>query len=194
MDLKERIYSVLIVSASEKFNIAISSLLSNAKYSPVSIVSSIAAAKRTFAEHSFDFIIINSPVSDDPGISFAIDTCQSKSTVTLLVVRAEIYDEIYARVVTHGVFALAKPASKSSFAAALSWMQSARERLRQSEKKSLSVEEKMEEIRLVNKAKWLLITHEQMSEPQAHRYIEKRAMDRCLSKRDIAREIIDLYP
>ena len=194
MDLKERVYSVLIVSASEKFNIAISSLLPNAKYSPVSIVSSIAAAKRTVAEQSFDYIIINSPVLEDPGINFAVDTCKSHSTVTLLVVRTEIYNEIYDRAVSHGVFTIAKPISKSYFALALSWMQSARERLRQNEKKSLSVEEKMEEIRLVNKAKWLLIMHEQMSEPQAHRYIEKRAMDRCLSKRDIAREIIDLYP
>mgnify|MGYP006955441789 CR=1 FL=1 len=36
---------------------------------------------------------------------------------------------------------------------ALGWMESPRERLRQFEKKSLSIEEKMDEIRLVNKAK-----------------------------------------
>ena len=36
---------------------------------------------------------------------------------------------------------------------AFSWLESAMERLRQFEKKSLSIEEKMAEIRLVNKAK-----------------------------------------
>ena len=72
-------------------------------------------------------------------------------------------------------------------------MSSARERLRKSEKKALSIEEKMEEIRLVNRAKWLLIDELKMSEPDAHRYIEKQAMDRCVSKREVAEEIIKTY-
>ena len=61
------------------------------------------------------------------------------------------------------------------------------------EKKTLSVEEKMEEIRIVNRAKWLLISELKMDEPQAHRYIEKQAMDRCISRKEIAEEIIRTY-
>ncbi len=41
-------------------------------------------------------------------------------------------------------------------------------------KNTLTIEEKMEEIRLVNRAKWLLIRELHMDEPQAHRYIESR--------------------
>ena len=76
---------------------------------------------------------------------------------------------------------------------ALQWMESARERLRKFEKKSVSIEEKMEEIRIVNKAKWLLIRELKMDEPEAHRYIEKQAMDRCVTRREIAAEIMKLY-
>ena len=72
-------------------------------------------------------------------------------------------------------------------------MSSARERLRKSEKKALSIEEKMEEIRIVNRAKWILIRELKLDEPEAHRYIEKQAMDRCISKRIIAEEIIKTY-
>ena len=54
------------------------------------------------------------------------------------------------------------------------------------ETKNLSVEEKMEEIRLVNRAKWILIEQLKMNEPDAHRHIEKQAMDRCVSKKEIA--------
>ena len=72
-------------------------------------------------------------------------------------------------------------------------MSSARERLRKSEKKALSIEEKMEEIRIVNRAKWLLIRELKLDEPEAHRYIEKQAMDRCISKRIVAEEIIKTY-
>lgn len=57
----------------------------------------------------------------------------------------------------------------------------------------MSIDEKMIEIRLVNKAKWLLISELSMSEPDAHHYIEKQAMDRCVTKRTIAEEIIKTY-
>ena len=72
-------------------------------------------------------------------------------------------------------------------------MSRARERLRKSEKKALSIEEKMEEIRIVNRAKWILIRELKLDEPEAHRYIEKQAMDRCISKRIVAEEIIKTY-
>ena len=51
----------------------------------------------------------------------------------------------------------------------------------------------MAEIRLVNRAKLILINELKMSEPDAHHYIEKQAMDRCVSKREIAEEIIKTY-
>ena len=57
-----------------------------------------------------------------------------------------------------------------------------RERLRGMEKKAVTLQEKMEEIRLVNRAKWLLIEELKMTEQEAHRYIEKQAMDRCVQR------------
>lgn len=144
-------------------------------------------------ERVYDYVIINSPLPDDTGTRFAIDTCKSKNTVVLLLVRAELHAEIYDQVAEHGVFTLSKPTSKPTMITALGWMSSARERLRKAEKKTLSIEEKMEEIRLVNRAKWLLISEIKMDEPGAHRYIEKQAMDRCISKREVAEEIIKTY-
>ena len=113
--------------------------------------------------------------------------------MVLLLVRNELYDEVFDKVSEHGVFMLSKPLSKQVIEIALDWMESARERLRRLEKKTLSVEEKMEEIRIVNRAKWLLISELKMDEPQAHRYIEKQAMDRCISRKEIAEEIIRTY-
>ena len=193
MSLKERVYSVLIVSAAEGFNDALSALLPTSKYSPTNFVSNISAAKRALAERAFDFVIINSPLPDDIGTRFAIDTGSSKETVVLLMVRAELQAEIYDKVAEHGVFVLPKPTSKPTMAIALSWLSSAREKLRKTEKKTLSIEEKIEEIRIVNRAKWILIRELKLDEPEAHRYIEKQAMDRCISKRIVAEEIIKTY-
>lgn len=193
MSLKERVYSVLVVSSSESFNAALPALLPESAFYPICLTSSISAAKRKIAEQSFDFLIINSPLPDESGTRLAIDICAQADTVVLLLVRAELHAEIYDKVAEHGVFTLPKPTSKSALATAFGWMASTRERLRKFEKKNMTVEEKMAEIRLVNRAKWLLINEIKMDEPNAHRYIEKQAMDRCVSKRTVAEEIIKTY-
>lgn len=190
MSLKERVYSVLVVSASNSFNDTISSLLPENTYDPVHYVANISAGKRLLSERAFDFVIINSPLPDDTGVRFAIDICNASVTVVLLVVRGELYAEINDKVNEHGVFTLSKPTSKSFMENALRWMIAARERLRKSEKKTLTIEEKMQEIRIVNKAKWVLISKQGMTEEDAHRYIEKTAMDRCIPKRTVAEEIL----
>lgn len=193
MNSKESVYSVLIVSSSDKFNSTILNFLPESKYIPIKIVPTVNSGKLAFTEREYDYVIINSPLSDDIGIRFAIDLCRSNETIVLFIVRSELHDEIYDKVFEYGVFTLSKPMSKSSIINALNWMASARERLQRQEKKTLSLEEKMKEIRFVNKAKWLLISELKMTEENAHRYIEKQAMDRCVTKRIIAEEIIRTY-
>ncbi len=153
----------------------------------------LSTATRLCAEHLFDFVIINSPLPDDAGIRFSIDLCHESPASVLLLIPADVHEQIRDKVVSHGVFTLAKPVTRSILSRALDWMASARERMRKTEKKALSIEEKMEEIRLVNRAKWLLIRELGMEEPEAHRYIEKEAMNRSLTKREIAKQIIRTY-
>ena len=181
------------MSSSEKFNSDTQSMLPEAVYSPVLFVTNISAAKRAKTQRHFDFIIVNSPLTDGFGTEFAIDCAEAKNTVVLQLVKAELYDEIYSKVSPCGVFTLPKPMSKQSMINALHWMITAKAKLERLESKAVSIEDKMQEIRLVNKAKWLLIDKEKMPEPDAHRYIEKEAMNRCVPKRTVADEIIKKY-
>ena len=193
MSLKERVYSVLVVSASERFSAALAEFLPEAVYSPVVTASSVSAGERAAAQRSFDFIFINSPLPDDPGLRFAMDCCGRRETVAVLFAAADQCDRVYDRVAERGVYVLPKPTPRGSMVRALGWMAATRERLRGLEKRARPIEEKMEEIRLVNRAKWLLISELKMTEPDAHRYITRQAMDRCISKREAAEEIIRLY-
>ena len=193
MELQERVYSVLIVSNSEKFQSALRSLLPESACSPIVTVASVGAAERARNNQDFDFVFVNSPLPDDAGIRFAIDCCRAGGTVVLLFAAAALYDSIQSRVEKHGVFVLPRPVPRDAILRGLNWMTAARERLRSYEKKVQPVEEKIEEIRLVNRAKWLLISELKMSEPDAHHYITRQAMDRCCSKRVVAEEVIRLY-
>ena len=157
MELQERVYSVLIVSASEKFQSGLRSLLAESAYSPIATAASVGAAERARTGQDFDFVFVNSPLPDDAGIRFAIDCCRAGGTVVLLFAAAALYDSIQSRVEKHGVFVLPRPVPRDAILRGLNWMTAARERLRSYEKKVQPVEEKMEEIRLVNRAKWLLI-------------------------------------
>ena len=193
MSLKEHVYSVLVVSASENFNENVISFLPEATYSPVTYVKSISEAQRKTAERFYDLLIINTPLPDDFGVKFAIDVSSSTLAVVLLFVRSDNYHDVYDKVCDFGVFTVRKPLPSQNVTQALDFIKATRERLRKMEKKTVSLEEKMMEIKIVNRAKWTLINSLNMSEEDAHRYIEKQAMDRCISKRQLAEEIIRSY-
>ena len=193
MSLAERVYSVLVVSASEKFNQALPEFFPIPTFSPLTIVSNISSAKRAVSERDYDLVIVNSPLPDDAGFLFAIDTGNSYNTVVMVLARSEQFFDAYDKLAEYGVFLVRKPVSRPVLQMASEWLVSARERIRRTEKKTLSIEEKMNEIRLVNRAKWLLISELKMTEPDAHRYIEKQAMDRCVPRRLVAEEIIKTY-
>ncbi len=188
----DRYYRVLLVSASEGLNRALGEMLPLTGGAEVTHAGSVSAAKRLLLAQSYDWVIVNSPLPDDAGIRFASDA-SSGGAVALLLAGAETAEQIGERVTGQGVFVLRKPNTREALRTALVWLGAARERLRKNETKTLSLEEKMAEIRVVNRAKWLLIRHKGLDEPAAHRLIEKQAMDRCVTRRAVAEEIVAQY-
>lgn len=193
MNFMERVYSVLVVSSSEKFNGSISGVLDGARFFPVKFVSSASSARRQMLENSFDIVVINTPLKDDFGISLALDVCEKSGSGVLMFVKAEHYDDVNSKVCISGVLTLPKPANSVMVSQSISLLCATRERLMRMEQKTASVEEKMAEIRLVNRAKLILIEQLKMTEKEAHRFIEKQAMDRCETRRSVAEKIITTY-
>ena len=187
------IYSVLVVSSNERFNRSISQLLPDNLYSPVVFTKTVASAKRTTDTEHFDLVIINSPLTDDKGISFAAEITSDKDCVALLLVSERSYERIIGSMIDSGVMLLQKPTSKTAIKQSLDFMRACHQRVKGLHKTAVTVEEKMEEIRLVNRAKWLLIENLRMTEPEAHRYIEKQSMDRCISRKEMAENILRSY-
>ena len=137
--------------------------------------------------------IINTPLPDEFGTRLALDICESTQSGVLLLVRAEQYPDVSARVGASGVMTLQKPTNPAIFSSTLRLLCATRERLRRMEQKTATLEEKMEEIRLVNRAKWILIDQLKMTENEAHKFIERQAMDRCVTRRTIAENILATY-
>lgn len=193
MEFTERRYSVLLVSSSPKFNESMLALLPENRFYPVAAVSDVSSARRCLLESKYDIVIINAPLPDDFGTRLALNICDNSGTAVLLFVKAEHYPDINGRVSPFGVLVLPKPATSQAVSQSLQLLCGTRERLRRMEQKTASIEEKMEEIRIINRAKLLLMEQLKMTEKEAHRFIEKQAMDRCVTRITIAQSILSTY-
>lgn len=192
MDRIEQTYSVLTVSAADKFSASLHTLLPEGQYDPVRAVRDAASARRLLLEQSFDIVIVivNAPLPDEFGTQLALELSETSGAGVLLLVKAEQYPELSARLTPNGILTLQKPTTPQLLTQTLQLLCGTRERLRRMEQKTASFEEKMAEIRLVNRAKCLLIERKAMTEQEAHRWIEKQAMDRCVSRKIIAEQIL----
>ena len=193
MEFTERRYSVLLVSSSPKFNESMLALLPESRFYPVTAVSDVSIARRRLLENKYDIVIINAPLPDDFGTRLALYICENSGAGVLLLVKAEHYPDINGRVSPFGVLVLPKPTTSQAVSQSLQLLCGTRERLRRMEQKTASIEEKMEEIRIINRAKLLLMEQLKMTEKEAHRFIEKQAMDRCVTRITIAQSILSTY-
>ena len=156
-------------------------------------VRSVGEARRTLVNAAFDLILVNAPLPDGMGIDFAMEACAESDAGVLLLIKSELYEETYYKVLPAGVITLPKPTSTQMVSQSLRVLCAIRERMRGMRQHQATVEEKIEELRLVNRAKWLLIECLHMTEPDAHRYITRQAMEQRTGKREIAESIIRTY-
>ena len=190
---KEEKYSVLLASSNEKFDQMLLSLLPTDEFGPIHIVTSIGSARRMMAERSYDILIINAPLKDERGTNYAIDIAHETGVGVMLFLDAEIYEEVSVFTEQYGVLTLSKPTGRSVISQSLRLLCATRQRLKRMEVKAASFEDKIEEIKLVNRAKLLLIGTGKFDEKSAHRFIEKAAMDSRSPRRKVAEEIIARY-
>lgn len=185
--------SVLVVSASQNVIDLLSDVLPSETFSPVTAVSSCGEAKRALLSAEYDIVVINTPLPDEFGSDFALDLVQSSSTIVILLVKSEIYEEVTYSVENFGVMTLPKPLSRATLYSAMKIAVATKARLKVLDRENKSLSSKMDDIRIVNRAKWTLIQKLNMTEEQAHKYIEKQAMDMRMPKRQIAESIIRTY-
>ncbi|MFR5890108.1 MAG: ANTAR domain-containing response regulator [Lachnospiraceae bacterium] len=186
------VYSVLVVSPAGRGADFLASVFDAPTFDPVVNALSAGEARRLLSSEQYDLIAVNSPLPDETGIDFCIDAAQGPSGV-MLFVKNDIYEIVSSQCTREGIFVIPKPNTQRNVAQSVTLLCAICERLRKYEKKTRTLREKMDSIRIVNRAKWLLIERLGMTEQDAHGYIEKEAMNRRRTSREIAEEIIRMY-
>ena len=192
MTTGKSLHRVLIVSNSDKVYNSLLELLPTREFSPIFRASSAGEAKRMLVSNYVDIIIINTPLSDEFGTDFALDLSEGTAGI-LLFVKNDSFDQISYRMENAGVLTLGKPCTKQTMYSAIKLLTAMHIKLEKMEKKNRTLQEKMADIRVVNRAKWLLIENLNMTERDAHYYIEKQAMDTRLSRKEVSENIIRTY-
>ena len=182
---------VLMISASESFFERTAAIMRD-KNCFVTRADGAVGAKFALNADVFDAVIIDCPHGGG-GAAFAVDIAKTHVCAVLIIVKSEEYAATYDKVSDHGVFVLKKPLSESTFKTAVDWLKVAVAKQRTSEQKAVGLNEKVIEIKIIDRAKMTLMTVLKMTEADAHRYIEKQAMDRCVTRRAVAEEILQTY-
>ena len=183
-------YSVMIVSSSEQFNTVVKKTLPSGRFSSIEVRKSAAAARRELLARSFDLIVINAPLTDGLGVDFVMDISEKKNTQVLFAVPVEVFKEISSRLVDYGVITIRKPVKEMDLELSVRLLCAVQDSLRKANREVVKLEDKLQEQRLVSRAKLILIQRG-MSETEAHEYIIREAMDRGLTKKAVAEEVID---
>ena len=174
----------LIVSTSEKGKSFFADLIKTVGISNIVTVGNGSEARRILNRTEFDLVVIN---------ELSISISKNYNAGVLLVVKNDIADAISSKVEDYGVFVIEKPLNRQFVYKSIKYICISRKKYLglQSENERLKV--KISEIRLIDRAKCILIEYLNMSEPQAHRYIEKQAMDLRVTKKEIAENILKTY-
>ncbi|MBE5911803.1 ANTAR domain-containing response regulator [Pseudobutyrivibrio sp.] len=183
----------LIVCDNEKGTAFYKSFLKENGILDMLVVENCSTAKRTISEYDFDICLINAPIGGTNGQELAIDIAEKNICQVILFIKAEYADEISAKVEDYGVITVEKPINKQLFWQALKLAHVAQRRISLAQKESAKLEKKLEDMKIISRAKLLLIINQNMSEEDAHKYIEKTAMDIRLSRAEVAKEIIKKY-
>ncbi len=150
-------------------------------------------ARRMISLNTYDICIVNAPFSRANGIDLAKDIAEKSDAQVILFVREEVAEEVAENVLPFGILTVERPINKQIFRNALQFSAVANERLRFAANAIAKLEKRLKEQGTISRAKCILIANKNISEEEAHKYIEKHAMDERVTRMEIAQEIIEYY-
>jgi response regulator NasT len=184
---------ILIVSRKGKSRDLLIQMLETESGAQVETACSEEEATERMERNEFDLVIINSPLEGNSGVDFAAFAAEKYAAGVLLVVQNKYANLVSQKLDPYGVLVVGKPVVRAFFNQALKFAEVAAHRVSSLKEENINLHQKLEELKLINRAKCVLIQYLSMSELQAHKYIEKQAMDMRLTRAQVARQILKAY-
>ncbi|MBR6337260.1 MAG: ANTAR domain-containing protein [Ruminococcus sp.] len=184
------VYSSLIVSGYRKFTESLKQILLENDFTDPCTAESISEAIRLAIGQPLVVIFIRMSAPDEGSLAKMTQALAKSGTCTAVFTSVESYDRLFELVKSSGVYLIPLTPSRQMLLYSLDWLKAGCERVRNADRKNLTFDEKIRQLRMINRAVWQLIEREQLSEEQAQARLEDIAKSEGISKFDAAQRII----
>lgn len=184
----------IIVSSADEYAEMAEQLLRLEGCSRISIISSGSEARRlALNDPEPDILLINAPLPDEFGQELAVTIAENTAAGIILICPSDISEDIADSISDSGVCVVPKPVNRQILSRSIRLMAAARSRMIGLKPESSDIMSRIEEMRVINRAKTTLMKYLGFTEPQAHKYIEKQAMNNRQTRREVAERVLETY-
>lgn len=138
-------------------------------------------------------VVISVPLRSEFGLEYVARVSKKTSAPVIVLARADIAEDVQRRIRFTGAFVLPKPFTKSVLVQTVRVAAVAKENMNRLEREKSELQERLDDSRVISRAKCCLIQYLNMTEEQAHGHIRKMAMDTRVSLREAAESILRTY-
>ncbi|MDE6776092.1 MAG: ANTAR domain-containing protein [Ruminococcus sp.] len=184
--------NVIVISSSSSAAESLSAFIKESFHCQVTIAETARRAREILSKsRGFELVLINSPLSDEAGIELAEYASEITAASCLVLIKSDNYEKVSPRADRGDIILVAKPFSKQLLHQVIKAVNISIRRSYALYEETVRLERKIEDIKLIDKAKFRLMQYRNMTEDEAHSYIEQYAMKNRKKKTIAASEIID---
>ena len=183
--------NILIAGKNEQICESIAALLDEQDVSTVHLTDGIRM--RSIDVGEFDVVILSTPLADEFGLDLVAELKAKTSAAFIVLTKSEIADEVQSRIKFTGAFVIGRPCGKAALLQAIRFADVAGESIKRLEQENEQLEKQLEDVRVISRAKACLMQYLSITEEQAHRHIQKQAMDMRKNQREVAEDILRMY-
>ncbi|MDE5770388.1 MAG: ANTAR domain-containing protein [Ruminococcus sp.] len=184
--------NVLIISSNKNACEVISQFMKESFHCNVRSAETAYQAKNIFDSNApCELALIYAPLSDSSGTELAEYIIENTAANCIFITKAENVEKLRERVEKIGIIIIGRPFNKSTLYQLAKTIDIAMHRSWKLYEETVRLERKIDEIRMIDKAKFMLMQYRKMTEEEAHVYLEQYAMNNRRKKVIAASEIID---
>ena len=184
--------NILIAGKTEEICDSIAQLLLELDCDNISTFTS-GAIIRGVDISKFDSVIISTPLSDEFGLDLVADISKDAKNGIVVLAKREIADEVQKKIRFTGAFVLPRPFNKALLIQTIKLAEIAHIGMAKLEEENRQLTQQLSDLQIVNRAKSMLMQYLNLTEDQAHRHIQKQAMDLRKTQRAVAEDILKTY-
>ena len=151
------------------------------------------AKMRAIDTSAFDVVIISTPLDGEYGVDLAADLRRKSKVGLVVVTKIEIADDVQRKLKFTGALVVGRPLNKSALLQAVKFAVITSENTSRLYEEVETLNKKLDDVKVIDRAERCLISTLSLTEEQAHRQIQKMAMDTKRTLRLVAEEVLRTY-